>query len=172
LPGDGIFLRGFLRAYAREVGLNPEETVRRYLGQCEPVTNIIEVAKPATDEARAEHGLAIRGEIDQSEAKRRAAPVQSFLGTVALVIGFVGDYILAWWQTPAPRTTFPVSRPADAIELARSSSPVVLSTAAPATRPEAATAGSREPTLALATEGDLVAPRCSVSRSVLALGDC
>src|SRR5919106_3125843 len=26
---DGIFLRGFLRAYAREVGLNPEETVRR-----------------------------------------------------------------------------------------------------------------------------------------------
>ena len=34
LPG-GIFLRGFLRAYARQVELDPEDTVRRYLAQFE-----------------------------------------------------------------------------------------------------------------------------------------
>ena len=35
LPG-GVFTRGFLRAYAREVGLDPEETVQHYLSQFEP----------------------------------------------------------------------------------------------------------------------------------------
>ena len=34
LPG-GIFLKGFLKAYAREVGLNPEDTVARYMAQFE-----------------------------------------------------------------------------------------------------------------------------------------
>ena len=151
---DGIFLRGFLRAYAREVGLNPEQTVRRYLGQCEPVNNIIGADEPATDEARAEHGLAARGEIDQHEARGRAGRVQPLLGAVALVIGVVGYSILAWWQAPAPGAARPVSHPKGATERARSSSPAVVSTAAPATRPEIATAGSREPTPARATEGD------------------
>src|SRR5918997_836771 len=31
-----IYLRGFLRAYAREVGLDPQETVEDYLEQFEP----------------------------------------------------------------------------------------------------------------------------------------
>lgn len=35
LPG-GIFVRGFLRAYAREVGLDGEDLVEQYLAQCEP----------------------------------------------------------------------------------------------------------------------------------------
>ena len=34
LPG-GIFVRGFLRAYAHEVGLDVEDTVQRYLAQFE-----------------------------------------------------------------------------------------------------------------------------------------
>src|SRR3990172_8270599 len=29
LPGD-VFVRGFLRSYARSVGMDPEDTVRRY----------------------------------------------------------------------------------------------------------------------------------------------
>jgi cytoskeleton protein RodZ len=36
LPG-GLFTRGFLRAYAREVGLDPEEMVERYRAEFEPV---------------------------------------------------------------------------------------------------------------------------------------
>ena len=35
VPG-GLFVRGFLRAYAREVGLQPEAIVADYLDQCEP----------------------------------------------------------------------------------------------------------------------------------------
>src|SRR5712671_6425587 len=34
LPG-GLFTRGFLRAYAREVGLDPEEIVRQYISEQE-----------------------------------------------------------------------------------------------------------------------------------------
>ncbi|MPZ19277.1 MAG: DUF4115 domain-containing protein [Luteitalea sp.] len=33
LPG-GIFSRGFVRAYAREVGLDPDEAVQRFLAEC------------------------------------------------------------------------------------------------------------------------------------------
>ena len=32
LPG-GIFVRAFVRAYAKEVGLDPEDAVRRYIGR-------------------------------------------------------------------------------------------------------------------------------------------
>ena len=35
LPG-GIFVRAFVRAYAAEVGLDPEQTVREFLAQCSP----------------------------------------------------------------------------------------------------------------------------------------
>jgi transcriptional regulator with XRE-family HTH domain len=35
LPG-GLFTRGFLRAYAREVGLDPDEIVARYRAEFEP----------------------------------------------------------------------------------------------------------------------------------------
>src|SRR5262245_33750654 len=37
LPAS-IYTRGFLRAYAREVGLDPEETVEQYLQQVEEET--------------------------------------------------------------------------------------------------------------------------------------
>src|SRR2546427_12233997 len=35
VPG-GLFIRGFLRAYAHEVGLDPEDTVTQYLAQFQP----------------------------------------------------------------------------------------------------------------------------------------
>src|SRR4051812_25256080 len=35
VPG-GVFTRGYLRAYAREVGLDPDEVVRRYRLEFEP----------------------------------------------------------------------------------------------------------------------------------------
>ena len=47
LPG-GVFTRGFLRAYAREVGLDPEETVQHYLSQFEPP----QPAEPTSSDAR------------------------------------------------------------------------------------------------------------------------
>jgi cytoskeleton protein RodZ len=46
LPG-GLFTRGFLRAYAREVGLNPDEIVARYRTEFEPVAPTTETADTA-----------------------------------------------------------------------------------------------------------------------------
>src|SRR5688500_7371566 len=34
----GVFVRGFIKGYAREVGLDPEATARRYFAQFEPAT--------------------------------------------------------------------------------------------------------------------------------------
>lgn len=154
---DGIFMRGFLRAYAREVGLNPEDTVRRYLGQFASVAAIVESAGPGTGDARREHARGgPQGEMDHDEAERRAARVQWFFGIAVLVISLVGYYTVARWRAPAPGTALPVPHPAGAIEIARSSSPAASSTATAATRTEAATAGAREPTRAVATEGDLL----------------
>ena len=146
---DGIFLRGFLRAYAREVGLNPEDTVRRYLAQFEPVTYIVERAKPGTGEVRAEHTPAVGDERGLAEAERRVTRVP-WLSVLMLVISVAAYYAVTWWRALAP-----VPPPlAGAIQVARSPSPAASSTAA-ATHLEAATAGSREPTAAaVATEGD------------------
>jgi len=155
LPG-GIFTRGFLRAYAREVGLDPEDTIQRYLRECEPVSDIVEVARPGTDEARLGHAPAVRGEMDRDEAERRPVRVQWLLGAVVLVISLVGYYTFAWWRAPASRTALPVPRPADAIDIMRSSSPAPSPRADGATRRETATAGSREPSSAVATDGDVL----------------
>jgi cytoskeleton protein RodZ len=46
LPG-GLFTRGFLRAYAREVGLDPDEIVTRYRTEFEPVAATTETADTA-----------------------------------------------------------------------------------------------------------------------------
>jgi cytoskeleton protein RodZ len=153
---DGIYLRGFLRAYAREVGLNPEDTVRRYLAQFEPFTNVIEVATPGSDQTRAGHGPVGAG-IDRDAAERQAARAPWRFGIVVLVISLVGSYSFVRWWTAAPSTAPPVPRsPAGAIEIAGSSSPAVALEAAAAGRLETATAGSLEPTQAVRPEGDLL----------------
>jgi cytoskeletal protein RodZ len=149
LPG-GIFTRGFLSAYAHEVGLDPKDTVRRYLGQFEPVT--VELARPGTGDARPEHARAARGQMDREEAERRAVRVQWLLGAVVLVIGLVGYCTFAWWRAPASRTALPVPQPASVVE--RSSSPALSPTTDGAAPRETATAGSPEPTRAVATDRD------------------
>lgn len=147
---EAIFLRGFVRAYAREVGLNPEDTVRQYLGQFEPVAEIVERAGPGTVDARREQTRGTQGATDHDEAERRVTRVQ-WLGLVILVISVVAYYTIAWRPAPAP-----LSSPAGAIEIARSASPGGSPTAATAARVEAATTGSGELTVAGATEGDLL----------------
>lgn len=146
---EAIFLRGFVRAYAREVGLNPEETVRQYLGQFDSVMHIIESARAGTDEMRAEHPPAVAGEADHDEAERRVTRVH-WLGLVMLVTSVVAYYTIARWRAPAPLPPL-----AGAIKIATSASPGGSPTGAPTARVEAATAGSRELAAASATEGDL-----------------
>lgn len=52
LPG-GLYRRAYLRAYAAEVGVNPEQIVREYLGQVESAEEPAEVpARGATSDTR------------------------------------------------------------------------------------------------------------------------
>ncbi len=46
LPG-GIFMRSFVRTYAREVGLNPDAVLRAFLAECPPEVADIPSASPA-----------------------------------------------------------------------------------------------------------------------------
>jgi cytoskeletal protein RodZ len=47
LPG-GIFTRSFVRAYATEVGLDPEGTLREFLAQCPDEATAIPTGEPST----------------------------------------------------------------------------------------------------------------------------
>src|SRR5262245_64244122 len=49
LPG-GLFARGFLRAYAREVDRDPEEVVRRYRAACEETPPPADAASTAPND--------------------------------------------------------------------------------------------------------------------------
>ncbi|MGE5101875.1 MAG: helix-turn-helix domain-containing protein [Deltaproteobacteria bacterium] len=50
LPDD-VYLRGFVRAYAREVGLDPDNTARRYLEQFAPPPEVVPTSAPSTASA-------------------------------------------------------------------------------------------------------------------------
>jgi cytoskeletal protein RodZ len=74
LPG-GIFSRGFVRSYAAEIGVDPEDTVRDFLAQFphESVTG----AGP--------HALAAEG----SRGKQFVAGAMMIAATIALVVGVI-----------------------------------------------------------------------------------
>lgn len=152
---EAIFLRGFVRAYAREVGLNPEDTVRQYLGQFEPVTPMVESAKPMPGEVRAEYEPAVGGETGRDQPARRVTPVQWIGIVIVLIISVAAYYTMSRWRAPQPPPT-PLPPLASAIEIAGSSSPAASSTAAAAGRPEAATAGSHALTRPATKEGDVL----------------
>lgn len=80
LPG-GIFTRGFLRAYAREVGLDPEETVQHYLAQFDPPPS----GEPAGPEVEPEPAHVSPAEMEELE--QRTQRKQLVGGVVALLIG-------------------------------------------------------------------------------------
>ena len=127
-----------MRAYAREIGLNPEDTVRQYLDQFEPVTHVVESAKPGTGEVRAGHAPVVSG-AEHDEAERRATRIQ-WIGLVILVIGVAAYHTATSWRAPAPPAA--QSTPlANAPEIARPSPSGGSSTAAPTARLEAATTG-------------------------------
>lgn len=80
LPG-GVFTRGFLRVYAREVGLDPEETVQRYLNQIAPP----EPAQPNPSDALREQNVLTP--IEMEELERLSQRKQLLGGAIVLLIG-------------------------------------------------------------------------------------
>jgi cytoskeletal protein RodZ len=83
LPG-GIFSRAFVRSYAIEVGLDPEQTVRDFLGQFPH--DSLTVGSPH-----------VRQDIDALDGRRRrsGATVVAVAVTIALIVGVVLFYTLS-----------------------------------------------------------------------------
>ncbi|MBI4265825.1 MAG: helix-turn-helix domain-containing protein [Acidobacteria bacterium] len=120
LPG-GIFTRGFLRAYAREVGLDPEETVSRYLAQFGTM-----VDKETVAEKEPARPSVVPDEIadDQVDLRARYGPLLAASLALALV-----SAVYVAFRTPAT----PPPPPYDVAPevLASEQGPVILATSGP-----------------------------------------
>ena len=118
LPG-GIFSRAFVKAYALEVGLDPEEVIAQFLvelGEYDSRRN--------TDEARPEVTADDRAFL---ELQRRAG-VALRIGVVVLVLLIIGAVV--WWQmTFGGPTGFDAA--ATAPQVASAPAPVPVSPPAP-----------------------------------------
>jgi cytoskeleton protein RodZ len=120
LPG-GLFTRGFLRAYAREVGLGPEEIVRQYVTEYETPEPSAAGDPPDADEShspgrrppavdRRRSDLNAR-ELDGLERRMQRDQI---LGTAAIfVIGAV-VYLMLAQETPRQEMGITVQAPATA----------------------------------------------------------
>lgn len=138
-----IFLRGFLRAYAREVGLDPEETVRGYLRQFEAAAPTVENPTDRVENADTR--------VEPDVNWRALRNVGGLLVLAGIVIAY--GIAVSRSQPSAPPASAASARPA------------------PESRPEIGTGGSTSPVpvasaghvlhLALRTKGD-----CWVSAKV------
>lgn len=91
---SGIFLRGFVRAYAREVGLDVEDTVNRYIAQFESEASIVEDDTPY---ALAEETPA---EISETQRIEESLREMSIWGVVVVVVLSLG--LLAYMTLRSP----------------------------------------------------------------------
>jgi len=121
LPAD-VYVRGFLRAYAREVAIDPEDIVEEYDRQVEE--QLVASAAVAPAESTAVEGRASRNRA--STVAQRPVPVSVLVGT--LVVIALGSYFVF-----APRRQHETRTTAAASE-------AQAQAATPATAPPAATA--------------------------------
>jgi cytoskeleton protein RodZ len=151
LPG-GIFTRGFLRAYAREVGLDSDETVTRYLAQFGVASDNGEAGLTATEDTHAAPIRLIHGETDIVDgAGRRVTNIRLLLASLALAIGLAGYLTVGTPNTPlAPPSERPLGLFTD--DGAAFSVPSPL----PGQRPEAATSGSDDANARVAQGHDAI----------------
>ena len=121
MPG-GIFIRAFVRSYAVEVGLNPEETVREFLDrfQGEPAAPTAAAAPPLSEDET------------NFESRRRMASLLLRVVIVVVVAGAAAAYAAYRWRSVVL--------------------PPVESIPAPPAAPTAAPAGAQLPALPAATD--------------------
>jgi cytoskeleton protein RodZ len=95
LPG-GIFSRAFVRSYALEVGLNPDEVVAMFAAE-------LEAATPAAAEA-------VRPDVTDDDIafleRQRRASLFLRIGLVVLALLLVGSFVY-WRMTRTGSTTSP-----------------------------------------------------------------
>jgi len=119
LPG-GIFTRSFVRAYATEVGLDPDETVREFLDRFQPA------ATPTSQVHTGAAHTAVPAEESVFESQQRIAGV-----VLKLLLISIPLIVLVLYFTMRTRTVGPVSSAASAAPpaVATSSAPPATETA-------------------------------------------
>ena len=135
LPG-GIFLRAFVRAYANEVGLDPEQAVRRFVARF-PDASIEETPTPYL--ANPEKIV-----VDEQPAASRLWRIVGWSLPLVLVIvyfGFGGR--LSWWRQSAPPSAPRVEAQGEPSSAAPS--PVLTTPVAPASPAPTSTGPTGEP---------------------------
>lgn len=84
VPG-GLFVRGFLRAYAREVGLDPEAVVADYLEEYEPQLLVPEpVGRPTAE---------VREDVILAQADPEAVSLRKLWPAAAIAVVVVGIFM-------------------------------------------------------------------------------
>ncbi|HEX7484853.1 MAG TPA: RodZ domain-containing protein [Vicinamibacterales bacterium] len=143
LPG-GIFVRAFVRAYAKEVGLDPAEAIRRFVARF-PDASVEE--SPATYEANPEK-IVVDGE---PTAGRLWRTVLWILPIVLVIVYFGFGGRLSWWRNAAqpavPRTEQPAEQPPPAPAAPVLTTPASIPSPEPSSAP--ANAGSGGPGVAV-----------------------
>lgn len=150
LPG-GIFTRAFVRAYATEVGLDPEETVRRFLEEF-PLESVVAGTAQAAELHKREEAFR-----SQSQMARTvfwlvvlSVPVALFILYFTLRGGAASRSVRSAAPARAAAVRPPPGAPAPTAVVTATETPESSAAAAPAGAPEAA-----EP--ASATETDRIA---------------
>ena len=116
---EAIYLRAFVRAYAREVGLDPGDTVRRYLDQFPPAVEPVQTA------SRSERVDILPGQVVPAQDAIGnddwlAVGRQWLVVVIVLVVSLVG-YGVARWRAPV-RASSQTAQADQATESARSPS--------------------------------------------------
>jgi cytoskeleton protein RodZ len=126
LPG-GIFSRAFVRSYAVEVGLDPDETVREFLERfdAEPPPTVEQLVLPEAE--------------SDFESRQRMAGVVLMLVVVSLVVVAAIAYVmLGRTGSSVPEPASPSAAIAGADDGSAAEAPVAVETAAPPAEPPAA----------------------------------
>lgn len=119
LPG-GIFSRAFVRAYAREVGLDPESTVARFVAAFPADSGASGIPPPALADA------------EGFERHRRTAEAAvRILGAAAIVVA-LGLMGYAWWQRSGRTEEAADARAPVALDRGLGSPPSIVREAPPA----------------------------------------
>lgn len=112
LPG-GLFTRGFLRSYAREVGLDPDEVVREYLAEVAPP----EVA------AQAPIGPQPGPHTPLHVERRNVLSLSGIVVTLAVLAGVI--YLISNQTPPAPVEREPATGSAIASQMGTGPSRII-----------------------------------------------
>jgi cytoskeletal protein RodZ len=119
VPG-GLFTRGFLRAYAREVDLDGEDLVRRYRAEFEPAAV---TAAAAASHVPASDADDLAADIDDPPAAERPAQMIQIAVILVVAVTYLGSL---WLAKPAARVDAPTvaaaTTPADEVPVATTGS--------------------------------------------------